>query len=103
MIDIATERLLNLEEAAQLLPSARAGRPVHSATVFRLIQSRKLEGLRIGARWVTSVEAMQRMAERQTRAALGDETPAEAPTARMTARRRHEFARAEREAESIGF
>lgn len=70
MIDIATERLLNLNEAAKLLPSARKGRPVHPATIWRQIASGKLEGLHVGNRWITSVEAIQRYLEEQTEAAL---------------------------------
>jgi hypothetical protein len=101
MIDIATEQLLSLAEAAAREPSARAGRPVSPATIWRRIKSRELEGLKLGRRWVTSVEALQRYTEHQTLAALGDETSAEAPTARMTAQRRREIARKEREADVI--
>jgi len=70
MIDIATERLLNLQEAAKLLPSARAGKPTHPATIWRLIAMGELEGLHLGHRWVTSVQALQRFAERRTEAAM---------------------------------
>jgi hypothetical protein len=70
MIEIKTERLVNLNEAAKLLPSARAGTPTHPATIWRLIAAGELEGLHLGHRWVTSVEAIQRFAERRTEAAL---------------------------------
>ena len=70
MIDIATERLLNLREAAKLFPSVRSGKATCHATVWRKIVCGELEGLHLGTRWVTSVEAIQRWAERQTEAAL---------------------------------
>jgi hypothetical protein len=100
MIDIATERLLNLQQAAELLPPARAGRPVHAATVFKLIKSRRLEGLRINRRWTTSVEALQRYAERQTIAALG-ESPSAPAEVRMSRQRQRAIAHADAEAEAI--
>jgi hypothetical protein len=99
MIDIATETLLTLRDAAARIPSSRAGRPTHAATVFRLIRARKFEGIRIGGRWVTSVEALQRYADRETRAALGDR-PAPGPS--ITRRRAAEIDRAEREATALG-
>jgi hypothetical protein len=99
MIDIATETLLSLRDAAARIPSSRGGRPTHAATIFRLIQDRKLEGIRLGGRWVTSLEALQRYAEAETRAALGEPVSA-APV--ISKRRRAEIDRAEREAMSIG-
>jgi hypothetical protein len=99
MIDIATETLINLRVGAARIPSARAGRPTHPATLSRLIQAGKLEAIRLGGRWVTSIEALQRYADRETRAALGDD-PAPAPP--ITRRRAQEIQRAEREALSLG-
>jgi hypothetical protein len=84
MIDIATETLITLKDAAARIPPSRGGRPTHAATIWRLIQSRKLEGVRLGGRWLTSLDALQRYGDRETRAALGDE-PAPAP---MITRRR---------------
>ncbi|MGA2703161.1 MAG: hypothetical protein ABSH35_18950 [Isosphaeraceae bacterium] len=75
MIDIATERLLNLPDAAKVFPSARAGRPTHPATIWRKIVCGDLEGLYLGTRWVTSLEAIQRYADRQTEAALKKTVP----------------------------
>jgi hypothetical protein len=70
MIDIATEQLLNLDEAARRLPLHRGGRPVSPATLWRWIQRGQLEGLRLGSRWLTSTQALQRYCNRRTRAAL---------------------------------
>jgi|SRR6516164_5171399 hypothetical protein len=99
MIDIGTETLISLREAAARIPSSRAGRPTHAATVFRLIRSRKLEGIRLGGRWVTSLEALQRYADRETLAVLGD-GPAPPPPAPR--RRAQKIGRAGREALTIG-
>ncbi len=100
MIDTANEQLLTLQQAADRMPVSRGGRPVHFATIWRWIKARKLEGIRIGDRWLTSVEAIQRFAERQTLAALGDNPAPAVPMQRKDRQRAIE--RAEREAELIG-
>jgi hypothetical protein len=100
MIDITSETLITLPEAAARCPISRGGRPVHPATIWRWIKSRKLEGTRLGDRWLTSVEAMARYAERQTLAALGGEPAPQAPV--QTKQRQREIQRAERECERIG-
>jgi hypothetical protein len=98
MIDIASEHLITLQEAADRLPASRGGKPVHWSTIWRWIKDRKIEGVRIGARWVTSIEALQRHAERETLAALG----AHAMTPVQTRTRQRAIQRADREAEAIG-
>ncbi|MGD9719773.1 MAG: DUF1580 domain-containing protein [Pirellulales bacterium] len=64
MIDIATEHLLTLAEAAQLLP----GRPSVS-TLWRWrqkgVRGRRLETVLIGAKPYTSREALGRFAEQE--------------------------------------
>jgi hypothetical protein len=81
MIDLATEHRIGLHEGAKLYPSFREGRPTHVSTVLRHItkgvrlpdgQIVHLEGARLGGRWITSVEAVQRFMERLTAGALGD-------------------------------
>ncbi len=70
MINIGQETLLTPAEAARRLPSRRQGRRVHSATVYRWIATGingiHLEAIRIGGSLLTSVEALQRFAERLT-------------------------------------
>lgn len=77
-INLQNESLLGLAEAARRLPSFRRGRPVNPATIFRWIHDGirlpdgrivRLEAVRLGGRWITSVEAMQRFAAAQTPAA----------------------------------
>lgn len=65
MIDLKTESLISLHEAARSLPSNRAGKSVNLSTVFRWIQKGvttqngrvRLEAIRLGGRWLTSWEA----------------------------------------------
>src|SRR5262245_22951523 len=102
MIDIATETVINLKDAAKRFPSSRGGRPTHIATVFRLIMSRKLEGIRMGGRWVTSVEGIQRYVERETSRALGIRTGNES-TIQTSTRRERELARVDSELAAAGF
>jgi hypothetical protein len=75
MIDLATETTISLNEAARQLPPGRRGRPVTFSCVLRWIldgvrlpsgEVVRLEAIRLGGRWLTSREALQRFAERQT-------------------------------------
>jgi hypothetical protein len=100
MIDTTTEQLLTLQQAADRIPISRGGAPCHPATIWRWIMSRKLEGTRIGNRWLTSIEALQRHAERETLAALGQLPAPEAPV--QTKSRKQAIQRAEHEAALIG-
>ena len=74
MIDISKEPLITLNEAARSLPGGRPGRPLNLSTVFRWVtegtRGVKLEAVRLGGRWYTTEEALQRFAERLTAAAL---------------------------------
>jgi hypothetical protein len=67
MINISTETLLNLGQAARLLPPGRQGRPTHPSTILRWItrgvRGCKLEAIRLGGSVYTSREALQRFAE----------------------------------------
>jgi hypothetical protein len=100
MIDIATEQLITLQQAADREPPSRRGRPVHWITIWKRVKARKLEGIHLGGRWVTSIEALQRYAERETLAALG-KLPAPEPSVQTKGRKRA-IERAEQEAELIG-
>ena len=74
-IELRNETLLTLNQAARLLPPSRCGRPVHLSCIFRWVRdgvrlldgSRvRLEAIRLGGRWLTSVEALERFAAAQT-------------------------------------
>lgn len=93
MINVATEKLLTLSEAAALLP----GHP-SVATLWRWrtkgARGRRLESIAIGGKVYTSSEAIQRFAH-QTGGV-------DAPTSRTSKQRERDIARAERELADAG-
>jgi hypothetical protein len=70
VIPINQETLISLAEAAQSIPPGRKGKPTHLSTVLRWIlhgvHGIRLEGVRLGGRWLTSREALARFAEQLT-------------------------------------
>jgi hypothetical protein len=85
MFDLTSEQPISLAEAAALVPSSRGCERTATSTLFRWItvgaRARhggivKLDGMRLGGRWVTSREALQRFAER-----LSAESPQEVASA----------------------
>src|SRR4051794_2581017 len=114
MIDFGTETTISLSDAARLLPRGRRGRPVSISCLLRWIitgarlpsgERVRLEGLRLGGRWVTSMQAIQRFAIRLTPQL--DDTPTRAaskgPTTSRTPKKRDAASnRAERRLEAEG-
>jgi hypothetical protein len=107
MIDLQSEELLSLSDAAKRLPPHRRGRPVHPSCIFRWIfegvrlpsrERVRLEAVRLGGRWLTSVEALQRFAERLTPRI--DTEPG--PTPRSPTQRRRASDQASKELDQIG-
>jgi hypothetical protein len=96
MIDLATESLLSITDAAKSLP----GRP-HVSTLHRWrlrgIRGIKLETILLGGKRLTSREALQRFADRTTAAASGEPVSVRTPTQRAKA-----IGRAERECDRMG-
>jgi hypothetical protein len=104
MIDLQSEDLITLAEAMKRIPPARRGRKTHLSTLVRWITEGarapdgtrvRLEAVRVGARWMTTIPALQRFVERLTPAV--DQPPAErgrprSPTSRERASRRAEQA-----------
>jgi hypothetical protein len=92
-----------LAEAAARVPSFRPGKKTHVATIFRWIQHGvrgvKLEAVRLGGRWVTSVEALQRFAEACSASPAPDASPSHRPT---SATHRRAAERADRELARLG-
>src|SRR5215471_407670 len=75
MIDLRNETILSLAAAARNLPPGRRGRPVTLSCILRWVldgvrlksgQKVRLEAVRLGGRWITSMEALQRFAIAQT-------------------------------------
>jgi hypothetical protein len=69
-IDLQNETLITLAQAAELFPRNAQAKRVHVETLRRWIRrgrrGRKLEALRMGGRWYTSVEALQRFGQPPT-------------------------------------
>ncbi len=76
MIDLQNEPPISLAAAARALPPGRNGRPVSLSCIFRWIvdgvlapdgkRRVRLEASRVGGRWLTSIAALERFADRQT-------------------------------------
>jgi hypothetical protein len=105
--DLLCESLIGLSEAARKFPPGRGRRPVSFSCVLRWVthgipspdgQRVRLEALRVGGRWLTSLEALARWAERLT-PRLDSET-SRAP--RTLARRRRMNKRAAMELDRKG-
>jgi hypothetical protein len=108
MFDTTLEALIPLNAAARLIPPARSGKRTHLSTLLRWIlrgarspsgERVLLEAVRLGGRWMTSREALQRFAEQLTPrldAAASTETP------RTPGQQRRAAERAERELNKIG-
>jgi hypothetical protein len=102
-IDFSAERIIDLKrQAPAFLGLSRNGKPVHYSFLIRAVlkgsNGVRLEAVRVGRRWVTSVEAIQRWAERQTPAAA-ESLP---PKSRSTVRRRKAAALADSELNKRG-
>ena len=83
MIDLTSETLISLIQAARLLPPGRGNRPATLTCLLRWVRCGvrapsgelvRLEAVRLGPRWVTSREALQRFAEALT-PRIGDAPP----------------------------
>jgi hypothetical protein len=84
MFDTTIGTPIPLAEAAKYVPPARQGKKTHLSTLLRWILTGvrtrsgeivRLEALRLGNRWMTSREAIQRFAERLTPRIEGASTP----------------------------
>ena len=97
-IDLASEQIVTLREAAKFLPRQGGGRKVHICTLYRWtsrgVRGVRLETLKLGGTVVTSIEALQRFAERCSQ--MGS-TPA-----KRKPRRSRELERAEQELDDAG-
>jgi hypothetical protein len=70
MIDLKYEKALSLPQAARHIPPTRQDKPVHVSTLVRWIlhgvRGVRLEAARIGGRWVTTQEALERFSSKLT-------------------------------------
>jgi hypothetical protein len=107
MLDTTVEKPIPLSAATALVPAARNGKRTHLSTLLRWILTGarapsgelvRLEAVRLGGRWMTSREALQRFAERLT-----PQLPAPSQPMPSTAGQRRRAAdAAERELDRLG-
>jgi hypothetical protein len=98
VFDLTTETPVPLAEACKLVPPGRGGKTTHLSTLLRWILTGarspsgdivRLEAIRLGGRWMTSRQALQRFAEGLTPRLAADLTPApRTPAARHRASQR---------------
>ena len=86
MIEVATEQLVHVRAVPRILPRQPNGKRVHISAVYRWmsrgVRGVRLEFVMVGGRRYTSVEALQRFAERLTGSASAQ------PVREVTPRRR---------------
>jgi hypothetical protein len=111
MFDLTHERGIGLHEAAKIPPSFREGKPTHVSTMIRWIAKGvklangeivRLEALRCGGRWITSVEAVARFMQALTDGALHAPKETPATPIRTTRQRRRELEQVDRQLDAAG-
>lgn len=94
-IDLRSETTIGLSQVGNYLPTGRFGSRVSVSCALRWVldgvrlrsgEVVRLEALRLGGRWITSVEALERFAARQTPVLDTErERPIRTPAARQRA------------------
>ena len=106
-IEVVQGSGLSLGHAARRFPAYRAGRPVNTSTIFRWITGGvrlpdgrcvRLEAVRLGGRWLTSPQAIERFIAAQTPSLDTDPTP----LPRTSAQRQRAADRAARQLDAAG-
>ena len=107
-LNVLDEQRIDLAEAAKLLGSesrpasvAKMSRAVNRGVLTEGGERVRLEAVRTGGCWLTSIEAVRRFVTRLTRDALGDggvaDEPDGEPSTPVSARRRRQLASVDRE------
>jgi hypothetical protein len=100
MIDLLTEDVIDTQESADFMAELTRSK-THPRTIIQLIRCGsngvRLEGLKLGKKWVTSRQAIQRFAEALTAKTMNRPIPSSDSQARSKA---HE--RADRELSAAG-
>jgi Protein of unknown function (DUF1580) len=106
MLDLTVENPISLAEVCRIVPPGHSGRRTHLSTVLRWVLTGarspsgelvQLEALRIGGRWMSTREALQRFAERLTPTINRSSVET-----RTVSRRQRESERAGQELEALG-
>jgi len=76
MIELKSETVLTLDDAARRLPRRRGNRPVHRTTLYKWasagLRGVRLETIQVGGSLCTSLEALQRFFDRLSKAHATD-------------------------------
>jgi hypothetical protein len=108
VIDLTSETTLSLKQAARLLPPGRGDRPVTLSCVLRWVLRGargplgdlvRLEAVRLGGRWITSREALQRFTDALTPDLTGGQSR---PAPRTPGRRQQASERAAQQLKQMG-
>ena len=94
------ENLVTFSQASAILPRIGGKRP-HVSTIWRWARKGcrgvKLETVRLGGRFLTSIEALERFGKALAEQPLNDNPPPKPPPTRTNKQRERSIARAERE------
>jgi hypothetical protein len=94
MIELQNEALINVTSLPGILPPGRNGKRLNYATIWRWIFDGvktptgrvRLEAVKCGARWLTSMPALERFVAAQTPPiAANDQCPTRSPSQRQRA------------------
>jgi hypothetical protein len=106
MIDLKTESTLSLAQAARIVPPTRLDKPVHVSTIVRWIlhgvRGVRLEAVRIGGRWITSHEALERFTAALTANHTSSSPQPSNPPRPTSAARQRKQERVDRELSALG-
>ena len=106
MIDLKTESPLSLAQAARLVPPTRLDKQVHVSTILRWIshgvRGVRLEAVRIGVRWVTTHEALERFSAALTAQHFSPPSPIGTSSRQDTSRRQRQQERVEEQLSALG-
>lgn len=106
MIDLKTETKLSLSQAAKLVPPTRQDKQVHVSTIVRWIlrgvRGVRLEAVRVGGRWVTTHEALERFSAALTAQYVAPTEGSAASIAQSPERRQNQQKRVEQLLAAMG-
>jgi hypothetical protein len=106
MIDLKTEKPLSLAQAAKLIPPTRQDKGVHASTLVRWIlhgpRGVRLEAARLGGRWITSPEALERFSAALTAQYVTPSIQPSVSSQKDSLRRSRQQERVEQELAALG-
>jgi hypothetical protein len=110
-IDLLRETIVSFAQAARRVPPTRGEKPTSPSTIWRWFRRGckaadgrvvHLEAVRLGGRWVTSLESLARFCAALTGGASLQATPPDRPSTRTGAQRLRDSQHAEVELSKVG-